>query len=89
MFGGQGSATLTARVQDFLATVFLTDIRSAPKPPEIDFNLPEEFEAPFLTGMISRLLHWWPETSDGYSADEMAALTYMILYRKQPLETSR
>lgn len=33
MLGGQGSAMLTARVQDFLANVFRADIRLAPEPP--------------------------------------------------------
>jgi AcrR family transcriptional regulator len=91
MFGGQGSAMLTARAQDFLAKVFLYDIRSAPQPPEINFNLPEEIEAQLLTGVITRLLYWWLETENGYSAEQMAAMTYMALYRKQPpdLETAR
>jgi AcrR family transcriptional regulator len=84
MFGGQGSAMLTARVQDFLAKVFLYDIRNAPEPPDINFNLPEEIEAQLLTGVISRLLFWWLETSNDYTLEQMAAMTYKALYRKQP-----
>lgn len=84
IFGGRGSAMLTARVQDFLANVFLYDIRNAPPPSEINFNLPEEFEAQLLTGVISRTLYWWLETPSGYTAEQMAAMTYMALYRKQP-----
>jgi AcrR family transcriptional regulator len=84
MFGGKGSAALTARLQDFLAKSFLEDIRNAPQPPEVNFNLPEEFEAQMLTGMISRLLFWWLETSKTYTAEQMAAMTYEALYRKHP-----
>jgi AcrR family transcriptional regulator len=84
MFGGQGGTMLTNRAQDFLAEIFLTDIRNAPPPSEVDFNLPEEIEAQILTGIISRLLYWWLETSNGYSAEDMAAITYMALYRKRP-----
>ena len=84
MFGGQGSATLTARAQDFLANAFLYDIRNSPQPPEINFNLPEEIEAQLLTGVISRLLYWWLGTANDYTAEQMAAMTYMALYRKQP-----
>ena len=89
MFGRQGSAVLTSRAQDYLANVFLYDIHNAPEPPEIDFNLPEEIEAQMLAGMISRLLSWWLETPNNYSAEQMAAITYMALYRKNPpaLET--
>lgn len=88
MFGRQGSAMLTARVQDLLAKTFLYDIRNTPEPPDINFNLPEEFEAQLLTGIISRLLFWWLETSTGYSAVEMATMTYKALYRKQPPEVN-
>ncbi|MCJ7533638.1 MAG: TetR/AcrR family transcriptional regulator, partial [Anaerolineales bacterium] len=84
MFGGQGSAMLTARVQDFLAKVFLDDIRNAPEPPEINFNIPEEIEAQLLTGVISRLLLWWLETPNKYTPEQMAAMTYNALYRKPP-----
>jgi len=53
---------LTARVQDLLAETFLYDIRNAAHSPEIDFHLPEEFEAQLLTRILSRLLFWWLET---------------------------
>jgi hypothetical protein len=84
MFGGQGSAMLTARVQDFMAKAFLYDIRNAPEPLDVNFNLPEEFEAQMLAGVISRLLFWWLETPNNYTAGQMAAMTYKALYRKQP-----
>ena len=84
MFGGQGSAMLTARVQDFLATSILYDIRNALDSPDINFHLPEEIEAQILTGMISRLLFWWLETPNNYTAGEMAAMTYKAVYRRQP-----
>lgn len=74
---------LASRAQDFLARAFRDDIRRAP-PPEVDFNLPEEFEAQLLTGIISRLLHWWLEHPSRYSPEQMAAMTYEALYRKRP-----
>jgi AcrR family transcriptional regulator len=84
MFGGKGSAELTIRAQDFLAKVFLYDIYNNPEPAESNFHLPEEFEAQMLAGIISRLLFWWLETPNNYSAEQMAAMTYMALYRKNP-----
>ena len=84
VFGRQGSAALTARVQDFLVNVFSYDIREAPEPSEVNFNLPEEIEAQMLTGMITRLLFWWLETPNNYSSEQMAAMTYEALYRKKP-----
>lgn len=84
MFGGQGPGILKDRVQGFMAQSFLYDIRHAPEPPDVNFNLPEEIEAQILTGMISRLLSWWLETPNDYSAGQMAAMTYIALYRKQP-----
>ena len=84
MFGRQGSAMLTARVQEFLAKAFLYDIRKATDPPDVNFNLPEDIEAQILTGVISRLLFWWLETPNNYSTEQMAAMTYKALYRKHP-----
>lgn len=84
MFGRQGSARLTARAQDYLTKVFLHDIRQATRPPEPNFNLPEEFEAQLLTGMLARLLYWWLETPATYSPEQMADMTYKALYREQP-----
>jgi len=84
MFGRRGSAALSARLQDFLAEVFLFDIRNTPVPPEINFHLPEEVEAQMLTGLISRLLFWWLETAKGYTPEQMASMTYRMLYRQEP-----
>lgn len=86
LFGGRGSALLTARAQDFLAEAFLRDIRNAPvpDPSELDFKIPQEVEAQILTGMISRLLFWWLEAPGTYTAEQMAAMTYKVLYRKAP-----
>jgi AcrR family transcriptional regulator len=83
MLGGQGSAMLTARAQDFLAQAFLVDIRNAPEPPDTNFNLPHEIEAQMLAGAISRLLFWWLETPNHYSSEQMAEMTYEALYRKK------
>ena len=84
MVGGKGSAMLSTRVQDFLAEVFLYDIRNAPEPPEVNFNIPEEIEAQILVGVITRLIFWWLETPNDYTPEQMAAMTYQTLYRKQP-----
>jgi len=84
MFGGQGSAMLTGRAQDYLANVFLYDIRQAPQPLEVDFNLPEEVEAQLLTGAITRLLYWWLEVAGTYTPEQMATMAYEALYRKKP-----
>lgn len=84
LFGGQGSALLAARAQDFLAKVFLYDIVHAPPTPDPGFNIPAEIEAQILTGMISRLFYWWLDTPNNYSAEQMATMTYKVLYRKNP-----
>ena len=85
VFGRQGSATLTARVQDFLAEAFLYDIRRAPPPADVNFDVPQEIEAQILTGVISRLNFWWLETPNRYTPAQMAAMTYEVLYRKSSL----
>jgi AcrR family transcriptional regulator len=84
IFGRSGSAALTARLQDYLAEVFLFDIQNAPEPANVNFNIPAEIEAQVLTGIISRLLYWWLEKPERYTPEQMAAMTYEVLYRKEP-----
>jgi AcrR family transcriptional regulator len=81
MFGGKGSSMLTKRVQDYLAKALLNDIRNAPATPGVNFHLPEEIETQILTGVISRLLFWWLETPNSYTAEQMSAMIYEALYR--------
>ncbi len=84
IFGEKGSAELSGRVQDLLAKVFLHDIRTIPASYEPNFNIPEEVEAQILTGMITRLLYWWLDTPNPYTAEQIAGFTYEVLYRKWP-----
>jgi AcrR family transcriptional regulator len=83
IFGRHGSAALNARAQDFLANIFAEDIRKSPPPSREDFHLPEEVETQILVGIIIRLATWWLETPNNYSADNMAAMAYISLYRKK------
>lgn len=84
VFGGQGSAMLAGRVQDLMAGILFFDIRRAPGPRNSEFHIPDDMLAQMLTGLITRLLFWWLETPNKYSAEQMAALTYKMLYRRQP-----
>jgi AcrR family transcriptional regulator len=84
VFGGQGSALLAGRVQDLMAGMFLHDIRRAPGPRDSEFHIPEDMLAQMLTGLITRILLWWLDTNNNYSAEEMASFTYTMLYRRQP-----
>ncbi len=34
--------------------------------------------------MISRLLFWWLENDNDYTAEQMAAMLYIVLYRREP-----
>jgi AcrR family transcriptional regulator len=84
VFGGQGSAMLADRVQDLLAKILLHDILRAPDGTRHEFDVPPEMLAQMLTGLITRILFWWLESPKKYSAEEMAAYTYEVLYRRQP-----
>jgi len=86
MFGKHGSSLLTSRAQDFLAGVFLHDILLAPEPPDPNFHIPEEIETQILVGVITRLLYWWLEKPNDFTAEQMTAMTYQALYRKMPPE---
>ena len=84
VFGGQGSAMLAGRVQDLLSRILLYDIQNMPGPRNRESEIPDEMLAQMLTGLITRLLFWWLEKPHPYSAEQMAAFTYEMLYRRQP-----
>ncbi len=84
LLGGNGSAILMGRLQDLLAQMFLYDIRMARKDQDANHIIPEEILAQILTGIITRLIFWWLETPNEYTAEQMAAMTYQAIYQKAP-----
>ncbi len=82
VLGGQGSAVLTERVQGLLADIFLYDIENRRRNPT--FEIPAEVIAQMMTGLITRLLSWWLGAGNVYSAEQMATMTYQMIYRKNP-----
>jgi AcrR family transcriptional regulator len=84
VFGKQGSAMLAWRMQDLLANIFLYDLERAPSAGRRELGVPDEMLAQMLTGLIVRTLSWWLESPRKYSAEEMAAFTYRMLYRMEP-----
>lgn len=83
VLGGQGSAVLTERVQDLLADVIRRDVEN-PQLRDPHAETPIEVVVQMMTGLMSRLLGWWLKKGNMYSAEQMAAMTYKVLYRKNP-----
>lgn len=83
ILGGQGSAVLTERVQDLLADVIRRDVEN-PQLRDPHAETPVEVVVQMMTGLMSRLLGWWLKKGNMYSAEQMAAMTYKVLYRKNP-----
>ncbi len=83
VLGGQGSAVLTERVQDLLADVIRHDVEN-PKLRDPNAETPAEVVAQMMTGLMSRSRGWWWKEGNKYSAEQMAAMTYRVLYRKSP-----
>jgi AcrR family transcriptional regulator len=84
IFAGHGPAGLTAKAQSLFAETIRFDIEQSQPVTSVDFHLPVEFEAQMLTGMITRLLAWWLESPNTYSAGQMAEMTYKAIYRLSP-----
>ncbi len=84
VFGSKGSASLTGRVQDLLAKILITDIRQRRGSEAARREVPDEFLAQMMTGLVTRLVIWWLETPNEYSAEQMAAMTYLAVYRQAP-----
>ncbi len=83
-FSAQGSAALTRRAQDLLVNIFLYDLQNQPLLRDANSNVPVEIVAQMMTGLITRMIVWWLETPNKYSAEQMAGMLYQVLYRKMP-----
>ncbi len=84
VLGGKGNASLIRRVEDLIAQAILRDIRMAREKPGATATIPEEILAQALTGLITRVLAWWLLTPNDYTAEQMAALTYQVIYHQAP-----
>jgi AcrR family transcriptional regulator len=84
MLGGQGSAVMTARVQNHLAAELTRDLAVLPADVFLEFRVPGDILAQVITGAVIQLVRWWLETPNKYSADDMAGLLYTSLHHKAP-----
>jgi AcrR family transcriptional regulator len=78
MLGSHGSASLTARVQDYLALDLREEMKSFPLYP--NSKVPLEVQAQIITGAVVRLIIWWLESDNNYNAEEMAEMLYETLH---------
>ncbi len=83
-FSAQGSATLTERVQDLLAGIILFDLQNQPALHDPSSDVPLEIVAQMMTGLITRMISWWLNTSNSYTAEQMAGMIYETLCHKKP-----
>ncbi|HZY42149.1 MAG TPA: TetR/AcrR family transcriptional regulator [Anaerolineae bacterium] len=82
LLGQQGSAALSSKLQHVIAAEIAREIRQSRV--FKDIALPPQFTAQFVAGALVRLLTWWIETPDAYTADQMADMFYEMLKREPP-----
>jgi AcrR family transcriptional regulator len=82
--GERGSAALTRRVQDLVVAIILYDLQDGPILHDPTSNVPAEIVAQMMTGLITRMISWWLDTLNDYTAEQMAGMIYQSLYRKKP-----
>ncbi|MCB0063720.1 MAG: TetR family transcriptional regulator C-terminal domain-containing protein, partial [Caldilineaceae bacterium] len=77
IFGRNGSPVLLARYHDYLAQVIATGVDGLYRMPS---NVPPEIVAQFTAAAAVRLKLWWLEEQPEYTAAEMAAMLFELLY---------
>lgn len=82
LLGGQGSALLRERIEDFLVAVVERGIQQGRFFAE--FKLSPSFVAQFWVGAEVRVLKWWLETPNEFSPEQMADQLYAMLFRGAP-----
>ena len=77
MLGSQGSSALTARVNDYLAADLQREMQKFGYP--FPKDIPIEITAQAITGAAIRLIIWWLEIPNDYTAEDMARMLYGVL----------
>lgn len=77
LFGRNGSPTLLSLYHDFLAKLYATGVDGLYRMPP---NVPAEILAQFAAAAVIRLMVWWLEEQPDYTAKEMAAMLFELLY---------
>jgi AcrR family transcriptional regulator len=83
-FSARGPAALTERVGDLLANIILYDLQNQPALRDPNSDVPLEIIAQMMTGLITRMISWWLNTSNGYTTEQMAGMIYETLFHKKP-----
>lgn len=84
LLGSRGSATLLQRYQDYMAKLYEDNLREGKY--SIGLDIPSDFLGQFAAGATLRLLFWWLETPNAYSAEQMAGMIYQTVFRQLPPE---
>jgi AcrR family transcriptional regulator len=82
LFGSRGSAKLSQLYQNYLVEIHEVNLRQGTYSSGLD--VPVSFLAQMITGALMRLLLWWSETPNDYTAEDMARMLYHSLYRQPP-----
>lgn len=84
VYGEQGSAKLTQYYQAYLAQIHEDNMQRGTYTANLD--VPPAFMAQFMTGALFRLLLWWLQTPNEYTAEQMALLVFQAIFRQPPPE---
>jgi AcrR family transcriptional regulator len=87
-FSKRGSAVLAGRVRDLVAAIFLYDLQNLSALHDPSSNVPSEIVAQIMAAVVTRMISWWLDTSNDYTAEQMADMLYQVLYRKRPPPTA-
>jgi AcrR family transcriptional regulator len=80
MFGTGGSAKLAQYYQNYLAQLHIDNMQTGFYSANND--VPAPFLAQMMAGAMMRLLVWWLENPNDYTAVEMAQMMYQTMFRE-------
>ena len=84
MLGSQGSSLLSHRVAEVLAGQIEASIRNGEYNPHP--GIPADIAAQSIVGTLIRLVFWWLETLNSFSAKQMADMLWQIVHHEKPPE---
>jgi hypothetical protein len=80
--GSMGSQEVANRAKQYMVEETIRDIDHFGIYQEI--GQPPEITAQIVVGIIVSLAYWWIETSNEYSAEDLASIIYRTLHHRDP-----
>ena len=84
LFNAVGGSTGAANVSAYIGDYVLTRAHIRLNEQNIFTDVPPDIAAQFMTGALMQMVSWWLKHTQEYTPQQVAAMFYRLLHRKEP-----